>query len=434
MREIKKKVVFFDYWTKGIHNFVPLYEVLRKDGVTCQLLHLGSWRDSSIPASQVINDIECIDIVEYGEDIRRGIRSLDPSVVVMLNTTMTVDRTINRICRSLGIKTIYLMHGIKAVGEDLDEVVRHQNMHWTLKKRMAKIPKYVSLVTNYLREIALDNPLELLAPTTYGHFAQLAISPGSTHERPWPHKDVYCDLALVYANVYRDSLVREASYPAERVKVVGNPNLDSVFRLTCGEGAVEQAAALISSLGVSSGRCAVAYMEDGFVEQGLGGWTEQTRLEELREIAQAVKVAGCDLIIKMHPGSNPDAVLREFNQVPHVHVVLRTDVPLMLYGCVAVIGHISTTLMIPIALGRPLIVPTWSKGLDRYSYYVGQGAAIPAKSSSDLIAILRNLHSAEEQVASSLSSFIENYITFTDGRSLERIVRHVVGDGKNMVF
>src|SRR3569833_2963021 len=139
MREIKKKVVFFDYWTKEIHNFVPLYEVLRKDGVTCQLLHLNSKRDSSIPASQVINDIECIDIVEYGEDIRRGIRSLDPSVVVKHNTTMTVDRTNNRICRTLGIKTIYLMHVIKAVGEDLDDFVRHQNLHLTLKKRMDKI-------------------------------------------------------------------------------------------------------------------------------------------------------------------------------------------------------------------------------------------------------------------------------------------------------
>src|SRR3569833_1117021 len=196
MREIKKKVVFFDYWTKGIHNFVPLYEVLRKDGVTCQLLHLGSWRDSSIPASLVINDIECIDIVEYGEDIRRGIRSLDPSVVVMLNTILTVDRTINRICRSLGIKTIYLMHGIKAVGVDLDEVVRHQNMHWTLKKRMAKIPKYVSLVTNYLREIALDNPLELLAPTTKKQNTQQTKTPKTTQEKPRPQKEKKSDLAL----------------------------------------------------------------------------------------------------------------------------------------------------------------------------------------------------------------------------------------------
>src|SRR3569832_1281262 len=104
MREIKKKVVFFDYWTKGIHNFVPLYEVLRKDGVTCQLLHLGSWRDSSIPASQVINEIECIDIVEYGEEIKKDNQTKKPTEKEMLNTTMTVDRTINRICRSLGIK------------------------------------------------------------------------------------------------------------------------------------------------------------------------------------------------------------------------------------------------------------------------------------------------------------------------------------------
>lgn len=424
--------MLFDYWTKGIHNFIPIARELTKSGYSVKLLHLGSWRDRAVPTTEIINDLECIDIAEFGGDIRKGIESLCPSIVVMLNTTMTVDRTVNRICRSLGIKTVYLMHGIKAVGDDLDEFVRHQNIHWTLKKRFSKVPKYASLVARYLGAIARDNPVELFSPATYGHFVQLAASPGSSHQRPWPHKDVYCDLALVYANVYRNSLIGEASYPAERVKVVGNPNLDSVFRLSEENDAKERAAALLLSLGVDNSRRVVAYMEDGFVEQGIGSWTEQTRLTELREIAASVRAAGFDLIIKMHPGSNPDAVLREFAQNPHVRVVLTIDLALLLCGCAAVIGHISTTLMVPIALGLPLIVPTWSPGLERYSYYVGQGAAIPARTPNDLVEILLNLHCAKNQVAGSLDAFIESYITFTDGRSLDRIVRHIIGDAETV--
>jgi hypothetical protein len=425
-------ILFFDYWTTGIHNILPLSRLIYQRELSFQMLHLGSWRDPAIPQSEVLDGIHCEDISLYGGSVAQALFTLRPSVVVMLNTALTMDRTVNRVCRRLGIKTIYLTHGITAIDSDLDAFVEHQNSHWTWAKRFGKVGKYAKICMGYLEAIAQHRPIELLSPKTYGHFIQMALWPGAAHQQPWPHEDIYCDLALVYANVYRDSLLKETGYPLERVIVVGNPNLDAAYALKSDAQASVRADALIRTLGVTPGRQAVVYMEDCFPEQGIGGWTEQTRTAELLQVAQAVHAAGFDLIIKMHPGSQFSATLREFENDPHTHVVLKIDLSELIFGCAATIGHISTTLMLPIVLGRPLIVPTWSPGLDRFGYYVAAGAATPAASPTQLTELLLNL---EVEVSSNnprLQRFISEYVTHTDGRSLERIVDEIAACAKNL--
>lgn len=419
-------VLFFDYWTRGIHNFIPVAERLRELGITSRLLHLGSWRDLSVPNHETLAGMECHDIRLYGGSIARALKALNPKVLVTLNSTMTMDRTVVRLCRSMNIRTLYLMHGIHAIGADLDEVVAQQNAHWTVAKRIGKIGKYTDICLGYLGAVARDQPLEIFDPRTYAHFIQMALWPGASHARPWRHKDVYCDLALVYANAYRDSMIKEVGYAPERVRVVGNPNLDAVYALARDSEARNRARTRIESLGVSPGREAVVYMEDAFPEQGIGSWTELTRITELNEIADAVNAAGYDLIVKMHPGSNSSAVIAAFLDHPAVHVVLKTDLSELILGCAATIGHTSTTLLLPIVFGRPLFVPTWSPGLERFGYYVSAKAAIPAASPPELTALLREVGNRAGSSASQLDQFIGEYITHTDGCSLDRIVDEIV--------
>lgn len=419
-------ILFFDYWTTGIHNFVPLYERLQKLGFSAQMLHLGSLRDPSIPQRQVLNEIVCEDISLYGGSIAKALSKLRPRVVVMLNTTLTIDRTVNRLCRMMGIRTIYLMHGITAIGNDLDELVQHQSAHWTVVKRFGKVKKYARLSLGYLAVIAKHNPIEMLDPRTYGHFVQMVLWPCASQQRPWLHKDIYCDRALVYANVYRDSLLKETGYPKDRVIVVGNPNLDSAYALARDPQAPIRALARIEALGVVQGRKAVVYMEDAFPEQGIGGWTEQTRINELRTIARSVQAAGFDLIVKMHPGSNSKAAVEEFSNDDQTHIVLKADLSELILGCVATIGHISTTLMLPVVLERPLIVPTWSPGLERLGYYVTAGAATPATSPEKLIELLINLDALASLDNNRLQGFVREFITHTDGCSQDRIVAEIV--------
>lgn len=419
------RVVFFDYWTKGIHNFVPVAKRLCADGVCVKLVHLGSWRDPTGPDYELLHDIDCYDIRKFGGSLRRALTELKPNVLVTLNTTMTMDRTVVRLCRSMDIKTVYLMHGIHAVGTDVDEVVAHQNAHWTLAKRIRKIGKYSGICAGYLGSIARDAPLEILDPRTYGHFVQMALWPGESHARPWHHRDVYCDRALVYAKVYRDSMIMNIGYPSERVRVVGNPNLDTAYSLVTDTEARYKAQRYLIDLGVPPSREAVVYMEDAFPEQGIGGWTEQTRISELQEIADAVADAGYDLIIKMHPGSDSRSVIAAFAGTPSVHVLLNADLAGLIFGCTATIGHVSTTLLYSIVFDRPLLVPVWSPGLERFGYYVSSGAATPVASPKALTAMLAGIAGCSYSVPPQLDQFIEEFITYTDGRSLDRIVQEV---------
>jgi hypothetical protein len=419
------KVMFFDYWTVGIHNFLPIFQALRELGHEASLLHLGSLRDPGCPTTETIGGMVCKDFSQYGNSIRRAMLLERPDLVLGLNIGLTVDRTVNRICRSLGIKTAFMMHGIKAVGDDLNLFIEHQNSHWSPLRRLKKVPKYAGLSLSYLAAIGRDSPLELLAPSTYGHFLQLMTSPGAAHERPWPHKDVYCDIALVYAKVYADSMIQEKLYPAERVRIVGNPNLDDVFALLADPRKQELALAELEMIGVRAGHRAAVYMEDAFVEQGIGGWTDETRVSLLRQVAKAVNAAGYDLVVKMHPGANPAGVQEAFRDHKSVHVVLKADLAALAWACVATIGHASTTLMLPVAIGRPLIVPAWAPGLDGYSYYVGAGVAIPATSPDELAGILADPERANVAPAGQRAQFVDEYLAYTDGRSLNRIIEEL---------
>jgi hypothetical protein len=109
-----------------------------------------------------------------------------------------------------------------------------------------------------------------------------------------------------------------------------------------------------------------------------------------------------------------------------VHVVTKADIAGLVWACAATIGHISTTLMLPIVLDRPLIVPMWSPGLERLGYYAAAGAAIAATSPQELTRILRDPERARLEIASRLDRFVGDYVTYTDGRAWERVVASIV--------
>ncbi len=417
-----QKVVFFDYWTVGINNFVPVAERLKSRGVECLLVHLGSWRDPSAPTEQVIQGVRCRDIRAYGGDLRRALLEEKPHAVLSLNTTMTMDRVLHRLARSLGIRTLYMMHGTLATGSDHDWTVKEMNRHWSLFRRLAKVSKYVGVSARYLRAVAQDRAVELLHPATYGHFAQLILQPGTAFERPWRHPDVYADEALVYAPVYRDLMIDTRGYPPERVTVVGNPNLDDVFALKNGRDATGICLAYVAGIGLPTERKFAVYVEDAFVEQGIAGWTDDIRVSEIRQVAAAVHAAGLDLVIKMHPGSQSVGVQSHFSGTPGVHVVLKADLPRLIGASVAVVGHSSTALMIPIVLGKALLVPTWSPGLEGAKSYVGERVALAVSDPASLTRALTGIGDVRAKLREGRIPFEKNFIGPTDGNAWERIV------------
>ena len=423
---MKQKVLFFDYWTVGIHNFLPVAQRLRARGVECLLVHLGSWRDPHVPTEQVIEGLCCRDIRAYGGDLRRALVEEKPQAVLSLNTTHTMDRVLHRLSRSLGIRSLYMMHGILSAGADSDEGVRQGNRHWSLARRLAKIPKYADLSVRYVRAIAQDRMIDLLHPMTYGHFVQLVLQPGAAFERPWKHKDICADEALVYSSVYRDLMIETRGYVPDAVVVVGNPNLDEVFALKKRTDAAAVYAAYLADIGLPVRRRFVVCIEDALVEQGVEGWTDDYRVAELDQIAAATLAAGFDLVIKMHPGSRPDRVLAHFSGKPGIHVVLKADLAKLIGASAATVGHVSTALMIPIVLDKPVLVPTWSPGLERTKFYIGERVAEPVAEPAALTEKLSDLGAVLAKLHEHRARFEDKFIGPMDGKAWDRIVERIL--------
>lgn len=417
---ILRKIVFFDYWTNGIRHFLPVYERLQRQGVESSMLHIGAWRDPSVANEETLHGIRCRDLRFYGNDLRRALIAEAPDVVLMLNTSYTTDRMLNRTCRSLGIRTAYMMHGIRATGENVRINARMMNQHWDPRKRLTKVWKYAQISLRYLREIARDQPLDLLLPWTYAHFVQLALWPGDSFVRPWRHKDIYADAALVFANAYRSLMIEALGYPAPRVLVTGNPELDPAAALKHDPAAASAARNLLAELGVPQEKPAAVYMEDAFVEQGI--WQPEERLAELEQVAWAVNAAGYHLVIKLHPAANEPALQAHFGGRPGITVVKRADIHLLTLGSAVVIGHISSVLMSALVLDKPILVPGWDVRVSEFDYYVGKGAAIPARSPGMLQALLEKADYSAYFADRRRNDFIEEHITFTDGSSWDRVV------------
>jgi len=420
------QVVFFDYWTEGIHCFLPIAKRLRGEGIDSKLIHLGSWRDPQIAIEETIEGLPCSDIRYYGGSIQNAIERESPKVLLTLNTTLPMDRVVNRICRTMGVKTVYLMHGILPVGHNIEEAARQMDMSLPLARRLGKLPKYARIISLYMKALLKDSFYEFADLSNYLHFLQGLLSPGHVLYRPWPHKDIYSDKALSYAEVYRELLINEIGYPPERVVVVGNPNLDAAFELLRDNSAYSQSYSLLQQIGVPQGRLAVVYMEEAWAALGLAGWTEATLVEEVRQIASAVQCAGMDLIVKMHPNSSPDPLRRSFSGERHVHIISEANLPRLVLGCVATLGHVSTTLMLPVVLQRPLIVPLWSPGLGRFDYFVTQGVGIPVSTPENLTRVLMQLEKEYAKHLNLREVFIKRFITHTDGQSWERITREIM--------
>lgn len=418
-----KKVVLFDYWTAGIHNFLPVAERLRTKGVECVLVHLGSWQDLSVPREETIQGLQCRDIRAYGGDLHRALIEEQPQSVLSLNTTMIMDRTLHRLCRSLGIRTVYMMHGLLSTGADSEKEIRSINAHWNLARKLAKVPKYARLSIRYLEAVARHRPIELLYPGTYGHFAQVMLQPGAAFRHPWPHKDGCADEALVYAPAFRDLMVEARGYPPERVKVIGNPNLDEVFALKNRPDGVTVCTEYITTTGLPASRPFVVYVEDGFVEQPGAGWTERDLVTNIDQVGEAARSAGFDLVVKMHPVSRSDGLVDYFADKPYTHIVTKADLPKLIAAAAAVVGHVSTALAIAVAFEKPLFVPTWSPGMEQYknSYYIGNGAAQGIEDSSALSGVLKEISDGRIPAFDRRATYTKMFIGPTDGNAWNRV-------------
>lgn len=414
------RILFYDYWTKGLDKFRKVIEGAGLGAADYQLLHLGSYRDASTPETEVIRGLPCMDISMFRRmRLDQIIKALHPDVVVGLNIATLFDRAILLTCGRLSIPTVFLQHGSWADRDNLEAFLKSLDEGFTMADRLRRVPAFVCVLPWYLRARG-GSVVEL---TPWRVIWRLARNPTMSHFFPTAPEELWPTLALVFTQDNADTLVETHRMPRERLRVVGNPELDPVVARRVAPVEPASRGGLVRSLGLDPAVPIVCYLEDGFVEQqNCFGWTEARRVELLRELYSICRGVEVQLLVRPHPGTDLTAMHDALAGRPGV--VVTRDLTLLdsLDVAQAALGTVSTALETAVVLGKPLLVPLWYfGGQASLSPYVRYGAATAVQSPHELPrAIMRAVRG--ELSPAGTEEFIQRRLDPADGRAMPRIV------------
>lgn len=419
------KVVFFDYWTRGLpHQILPLNRILVDRDFESILVHLGSWRDKSVKIEETIDNLHCRDIKYYDNDIRKALVVEKPKVVYVLNMGGPIDKLVNRICRNLNIKTVFLMHGVMPTGLDQIQERRDINKGFGFLHRLSKGLKYYKVYKFYGREIFRYNFLELFYPKTYGQLVQMLFSPGSMYTNPYVDRDLHTDRVLVYSKLYVQEYLNNMQVPIDKINVVGNPNLDSILSLVNSKNSTERINSYYKSLGIPTNKPLLVFLADGLYSfEGI--FNKEDWLNELKDVAALAEEIGWTLILKLHPSSDRKEVTDFLKTMINLHIFqMEVDLSIVA-GCQAAIGHVSSTLIVPITLNIPVFIPRWTKVYAEFDFYISNGIAIPCNSIDELKKFLLSIERGKKFESLGRTQYIDNCIGPLDGFAWEKVAKEI---------
>jgi len=379
------RVLFVDYWTQGIHNFTRLREA-SQGNVDYTLLHLGSYHDANTPRLEIVQRIPSVDIAAFrGLSLKEILRSLAPDVVVGLNIGGLFDRAICLTCRSLDIPLVFLQHGVWAEKKQFMVLCEEMDKKRGFGARVQALPKFLRMAPWYARECRGG----VFSPNLWKVLYHIAKKPAISRYFPPLADEVWPTLACVFAEVYAEMLIENVRIPRERILVIGNPELDAAAFRRDNPRPTSELSEMLRCIGFAPGAPVVCFVEDAFVEQqGLFGWDEQVRHSAIKELYDACRSAGAQLLVRPHPAmsaSATDSIRTAFDGMPGFYIS-RSWSLIDTFECAdAVVGTISTALETAIIMQRPILSPTWHiNGQVGFSAYLTHGAAIPVTNRSDL--------------------------------------------------
>lgn len=408
------KVVYFDYWTKGIANFAAIDQTLKEHGLDTLLVHIGSDTENYSGKEEIISGIICRDISYYNtRSLSRIFQQENADAVIILNTERPFDRVVILSARAIGTPIAYMMHG--------QHFTNKTQQTATLKKlyaardsitgRIKHLRRFVRYCIDYLNAAASNGPGSLFSRNTWTYLAGLIFNTSNTiHQAPISDQ-MHADIAMLYSKSYINYYVNDLGYPSDRVRIVGNPILDQLS--TTGS---------ITPLHLE--RPFAIYLDDGAVEAEQENWTNQSRLEFIRSIASSCREAGYSLLVRPHPRSDI-ASLKELEIIQKLQVRRSELLAEDLIDSSAVIGHTSSALMMAIRLHKPVFLAKFGIASNFYDYfYEREGAATVCNSEQDLSDKLRNIEIYSN--SQELENFWEMYINPADGKSSHRIANELL--------
>jgi len=163
-------------------------------------------------------------------------------------------------------------------------------------------------------------------------------------------------------------------------------------------------------------------------------WTTQTHglsyIENIKNIeavynAMSSLKGEAQLIIKLHPSEDQDAVLYSKKRYNPLILSKNVDTYRLIFCCDVLITKYSTTALEAIMLGKPVIVLNLSGEPDRENY-VRENVALGVYTPETLINTIKKIFKDDDTVAQLKKchkEYIEKYLYKNDGKSTERMLK-----------
>lgn len=413
----KPRVLFFDYWTKGIHKFLRIMED-GPDAAEYRLFHLGSYRDPSIPDEEVIHGLPCVDIRAFpGQRLDEILTELRPDVVVGLNLATLFDRALFLTCSRLGIPTVFLQHGSWLDQESFKTFIKSLDRGFNLLDRVRRLPSFSRVLPWYLR--ARKGSWSDLTP--WQVVWKLAKTPTESHFFPLAPQELWPTRALLFTEEMAERLTDTHCIPRERLEVIGNPELDSVFARGRNPLSPPRRLELIHSLGLDSNLPILCLLEDGFVEQQNSfGWTDAVRNDRVLELYSACRKAGVQLIVRPHPDTRMDGMERALAGKAGAVVTRGLSLIDTIDISDAILATMSTAAETALILAKPILIALWHiNGQIAMSPYLQYQVATSVKHPGELPEIVARAVSGQIPPPD-LTKFSKNRLGPLDGGSAKR--------------
>lgn len=411
------KILYFDYWTIGIRNFQFFDDKLKEKGYETMLFHLNSWRGVEGPEFQTLSGIDCYDIRYYKTNVIFNVlRKEMPAVVIMLNASLITDRTVILACKTLGIKCVFLAHGSLLRNEFIDSSI--ESMRRTAKKgRFVRAAKHLKgTVLNYLyalgkyhwRYLFHFHPYKVLL-NTFRDPAKYLFFPPHTF-------DLEPDLILVYGNAERLFFEKRLKDNARIVKVTGMPDLDTYFQQLPSLGKDREA--FLRKCNIPLDKPYITYIEEGMMVDKI--WSPEYSQAFFATIAKSCTASGFHLVIKLHPRTAKSQFRSIFDELKNTTVLDNVDFPKLIYFTNKCISHFSTTLIYPILLNKPVLIPRW-----------GNSANLLKSFSSKEVTYVHSIEEFEQSLKIDVfsydrSEYLRDFVPFTDGKTSDRIANYIL--------
>lgn len=400
------KVLFFDYWLKGIANFNRLAPEIfsQSPDAEIKMLHLGSWKEPQDKPCHLHEGFESFDISHFKtSSIYKILKKEKPDVVVILNLYSLMDKAIIAFCRKLGIKVVYVSHGrLSAVGSSADLTSRPKK---SLSAKLQKEPFLILL--NYVYSALIAHK-----PKRIWQTAKQIIRNNFSVVFPIRYsEELEADEILVYYDSDRQILHEDKGFPLEKIKVVGNPELDNFINLP-----IVPEEEFFRSTGLSGPY--LLYLDDGWVQANL--LKKEDFINHLREISSLTHDKGLDMVIKLHPRTPLEDYKNLFEELGIKGFKSEVDFKSLIKHSLCVSSLASTTISMALFLNKRVISPRFGETAGVFKNYPDDVIHY-SYTPEDFSAWLQNgLPTATNH------SYLEENFKLCDGKAIPRIVKNII--------